>query len=476
MNPTPRTPVWFLLTRSWLSLLGAALVTTAVISLLFVVPQEMQGRAENPYIGIIVFFVLPVVFFSGLVLMAIGTYRSRRQIRLHLNTSTFDRRAGLRRLTWFLGVTTFCNLLAGTQLTYRSVKHMDTSRFCGTTCHSMKPEFAAYQNSPHSRVHCVECHVAPGAKGWIASKASGVRQLIETVFGTEPKPIPSALESNRLVPAPETCENCHWPQQFSGVRLRVFPKFADDEANTRSDTVLLMMIGGDRIPGIHSAHFGAGVHIQFMAADAARQSIPWVKYQKGATREVFTSPDPPAKSPQALPTFEMQCMDCHNRPTHTFELPARAMDKALADGRIPSTLPFIKREGVQLLKVGCQTSDQGCSKLPGALMAFYRQTYPELAAERAGDIDLAAKAILAIYNRNVFLDLKVTWGTYPNNLGHTDFPGCFRCHDGSHATTEGKVITQDCNACHQPLAMEEVAPEILKTLGIEERLKSLERP
>jgi hypothetical protein len=260
------------------------------------------------------------------------------------------------------------------------------------------------------------------------------------------------------------------------VRLRVFPKFADDEANTRSDTVLLMMVGGERIPGIHNAHFGPGVHIRFMAADAARQSIPWVEYQKDAARKVFTSPDPPSKPSPPPQPFEMQCVDCHNRPTHAFDLPERAMDSALADGRIPSTLPYIKKESVQLLKASYLTNGEASAKLPGTLSAFYRQNYPEIYSQRAGDIDQASQAILAIYNRNVFPDLKVSWGTYPNNLGHTDFPGCFRCHDGSHAAADGQTITQDCNTCHQPLAMEEVSPEILKTLGVAERLRSLQRP
>ena len=138
---------------------------------------------------------------------------------------------------------------------------METPQFCGATCHVMRPEFAAYQNSPHSRVECVQCHVAPGASGWVSSKAAGIRQLVETVLNTYPRPIPSALESNRLVPARQTCENCHWPQKFGGVRLRVFSKFAEDEANTRTETVLLMLVGGEQ-DGRHprSSRWSGGPH------------------------------------------------------------------------------------------------------------------------------------------------------------------------------------------------------------------------
>ena len=475
MNSTPDRPSWYLLTQHWLSLVGVALVTTAVISWLFVLPLQIRGHVDNPYVGIIVFLILPIVFFAGLALIPIGVYLSKRQIRDGLAGGTFDRRVALKRLAWFFGLTTLANFLLGTQVTYRAVEHMETPQFCGATCHTMSPEFAAYQNSPHSRVECVECHVAPGAAGWVASKAAGARQLVETTLDSYPRPIPSALESNRLVPARETCENCHWPQQFAGVRLRVFNKYADDEANTRTQTVLMLLIGGSKLRGIHGAHFGPGVQIRFSAADPKRQTIPSVEYRNSTTGvdQTFVSSDAGPK--KELPTFEMQCVDCHNRPTHTFDLPERAMDKALALGEIPVSLPFIKKQGIEVLKATYASNKDASEKLPAALVSYYQQHYPDVYAKRSQDINQAAQRILAIYNRNVFPDLKVTWGTYPNNLGHMDFPGCFRCHDGSHSTADGKTITQDCNTCHEPLAMDEASPEILKTLGVAERLSALEK-
>jgi hypothetical protein len=208
VNASSERPTWFLLTQHWLSLLGVALVATALISLLFVLPQQVRGHVDNPYIGIVVFLVLPAIFFTGLALIPIGIYLGKRKIREGLAEKTFDRKTALRRIAWFFGTTTLLNILIGTQVTYRAVKHMETPQFCGATCHTMNPELAAYQNSPHSNVECIECHVAPGAAGWISSKTNGIRQLIETVLDTNPRPIPSALESNRLVPAKETCETC----------------------------------------------------------------------------------------------------------------------------------------------------------------------------------------------------------------------------------------------------------------------------
>ena len=477
MNPTQKIPGWFLLTRHWLSLTGVALVLTAAMSLLFVESHKTRSHADNPYVGIVVFLIIPLVFFAGLALIPIGAHLSKREIRAGLGAATVDRKAALRRIWRFLGITTVINVLIGTQLTYRAVEYMETPNFCGSTCHTMKPEMSAYTNSPHSRVECVDCHVAPGASGWISSKVNGTRQLIETVLRTAPAPIPSALASNRLIPSRETCENCHWPQKFGGARLRVFSKFADDESNTRTDTVLLMLVGGERIAGIHDAHLAPGVHIRYAAADPARQWIPRVEYRNDFTHQTrtFVSSDPPTASPGELPEYEMQCVDCHNRPTHTFELPERAVDKALAFGELPAGLPFIKKESVRLLRVEYRSSEEAAQKLPAGLMDYYQQNYPGTYASRAGDIQNAAKTVLAIYNRNVFPDLRVTWGTYPNNLGHTDFPGCFRCHDGSHTAQDGATIMQDCTTCHQPLAMDEASPEILKRLGLADRLAQIQR-
>jgi hypothetical protein len=217
---------------------------------------------------------------------------------------------------------------------------------------------------------------------------------------------------------------------------------------------------------------GPGVHIRYAAADPARQTIPWVEYRNTAKGDVrtYANPDTPGDAPKDMAKYDMQCVDCHNRPTHVFDLPERAMDKSMVFSDIPDSFPFIKEKGVELLKVTYRTRKDAADQLPANLFAFYQQDYPRIYAQRAPDIRQAGLAILAI-----FPDLKVTWGTYPNNLGHTDFPGCFRCHDGTHATTDGKSITQDCNTCHQPLAMEEASPQILQTLGIAEKIQSVEK-
>jgi hypothetical protein len=161
-----------------------------------------------------------------------------------------------------------------------------------------------------------------------------------------------------------------------------------------------------------------------------------------------------------LPTFEMQCVDCHNRAAHAFELPDRAVNRAMAAGQIAASLPFVKKESVALLKAS------SAEQIPKALSAFYSQNYADVSAKQASEIQTAGAALTAIYERNVFSDLKVTWGTYPNNLGHTDAPGCFRCHDEAHLTADKQTVSQDCGLCHQLVAVDEASPDVLKTLEL----------
>lgn len=468
-------PILLLLSSSWLSLLGTALVTAAGVSWLLVLPMQIRGQAENPYIGLVVFIFIPVIFCLGLALIPIGISLAKQRIRKGLAFAQVDRRAALRRLAVFFVTTTLLNVVIASQGTYRAVTHMETVQFCGQTCHVMKPEFTAHQNSPHAEIGCVECHVAPGAAGWFASKSAGIRQLMGVTFNNFPRPIASAMESKRLVPASETCEHCHWPQKANAIKLRVIPSYEEDEHNTKKETVLMMLVGGGRTGGIHGAHFGPGVQIRYAAADSKRQTIPWVEYRNQNTGETstFAAADAKGAAIGGMTKFEMQCVDCHNRPTHTFELPERAVNTALAKGVISSTLPFIRKKGVELIKAQYSSSEDAAQKIPSALVNYYQQNYAPVAAGQSNEIGQAAKMLAGIYSRNVFPDLKVTWGTYPNNLGHTDSPGCFRCHDGSHTAADQKTITQDCNACHNALAVEEAAPEVLKTLGLVDALSGL---
>jgi NapC/NirT cytochrome c family, N-terminal region len=467
MPEQPQRPFLLVLTSHWLSMVGVALVTLAGFSWLFALPADIRGHVGNPYIGLLVFIAIPAVFFAGLVLIAIGIMLARRRVIQRLDTLP-DRQAAWRRAGIFFGVMTLANVVIGSQLTYRSVEHMETVQFCGQSCHVMKPEFTAHLIAPHQQVSCAACHIAPGATGWLQAKMAGTKQLMAVTFNTFPRPIESGLESNRLVSSVATCEQCHARELVIGSRLRIKTNYKDDEANTAAKTVLMMLVGGGKLGGIHGAHMGPGVHIRYAAQDKKRQMIPWVEYtntSSGVTQTYLAAGTKPDAA-STLPVFDMQCVDCHNRAAHSFEAPDRAVDAAISNGRIAADLPFVKKTGVELIKAGYQSDEEAGQKIPAGLASFYQQKYPDVAAKRASDIQTAGAGLLAVYRRNVFLDLNVTWGTYPNNLGHTDDPGCFRCHDEGHATADKKTITQDCNTCHQSLAVEETSPEILKTLGI----------
>jgi hypothetical protein len=467
-------PVLSFLTSHWLSMVGAVITTVAGCTWILALPSQIRGHATNPYIGILLFLILPIVFVIGLILIPIGMWLARRAVRQGLKQAV-TRTTSLRRLAVFLAVATMLNIVIMSQLSYRALEHMEGTQFCGQSCHVMKPEFMAHRGTSHARILCVECHVAPGAGGWIESKMSGTRQLIEVAFNTYPRPIKSAMESNRLVPASETCEKCHWPDRFGGGKLRVISDYADDEPNTASKTVLMMMIGGGGVRGIHGSHFGPGVSIRYASTDSTRQTIPWVEYKNSSSNDVRTYAADGVKPADAakLLRYEMQCVDCHNRPAHTFELPERALNRAIALGQIPASLPFIKKRGVEVLKTEYTSTEDATKQIPEAIRSYYRQGYPDVYQSRAADVERAANAVVNIYNENVFPDLKVTWGTYPNNLGHTDFPGCFRCHDEGHTASDGKTITQDCGACHEMVATSEASPEVLRTLGLEEKLSKM---
>jgi hypothetical protein len=468
MADRPKQPVIVLLTSHWITMAGVALVTLAGFSCLLALPTNLRGSIGNPYIGLLLFIAIPIVFFTGLALIPIGIALGRRKAVSGLGEAV-DRRAAWRRAGIFFAVMTFANLVIGSQLTYRAVEHMETVQFCGQSCHVMQPEFTAHLLAPHQAVACVECHVAPGASGWVQSKINGTRQLRDVVLNGYSRPIESAMESNRLVPSADTCEQCHAREKFIGPRLRIHSEFKDDEANTRMETVLMMRVGGGNLGGIHGAHMGPGVRIRYGAADKKRQTIPWVEYTNSAANvtRAYLASGTKADTVGSLPTFEMQCVDCHNRAAHSFELPEHAVDRAMATGRISADLPLVKKTAVEVLKAPYTSQEEAAQKIPLALSAFYQQKYGDIWAKRSNDIQLAGQALVGIYQSNVFPDLKVTWGTYPNNLGHMDDPGCFRCHDDSHTSSDKKTIPQDCSTCHEMLATEETSPAILKTLGLE---------
>jgi hypothetical protein len=463
------------LSNDWISLIGVVIVTTATIFWLFLLPFSLRGEATHPYIGILVFLALPAVFIAGLLLIPLGIYHRVRRDRAGggqklsfppINWQSRD----FRRLTTFIALTTFANLVIASQLSYSAVNYMDSTGFCGTSCHVMKPEFTSHANSPHARVECAGCHIGPGAPWFVRSKLSGTGQVIAVMFNSYPRPIPAPVQNLR--PARETCEQCHWPQRYTGDKVVVHTSYAQDEQNSAATTVLLMKVGGrawNGTVGIHGVHMAENTHIDYITTDPKRQTIPEVIYTDAkGTQTVYKSTDTKVTDQELAKGQRrtMDCVDCHNRPTHTFRLPERALDEAMSTGDISPSIPFFKQQALAALKKPYPDADTAQRQIEETLRQFYEMKYPQVYAQARGRIEHAITATQDLYQHNVFPEMKVTWGTYLNNLGHMDSPGCFRCHDGSHTAAGGKTIPNDCDTCHQIKAMEEKDPAILSDLGI----------
>jgi hypothetical protein len=458
-----------------LSLIGVVLVTTATVLWVYLLPTLLRSDTNNPYLGVPAFLILPGVFILGLILIPIGILlRRRSRLRQGQTVSSIPElrldSPELRRLAVFVGAASLVNVIIVSQWGYSSVNYMDSAAFCGTTCHNvMRPEYTAYLNGPHAHVACAECHVGPGASGFVTAKLSGVRRVAAFTLQTYPTPIPAPVESMR--PARETCEHCHWPERSWGDRLAVRTSYGSDEGNQPASTVLLMKVGGRTWKGsvgIHGAHGDENARMVYTAIDRQRQMIPQVTYTAPDGKVTVYNSTTAKVTAADLARGEkrtMDCLDCHSRPAHTYQLPERAVDLAMGQGQISPKLPYIKREAVAALRKNYSDRDTATREIAGALDKFYSANYPQVYGSNAAGIKNASNAVQGIYLSNVFPDMKVTWGTYPNNLGHMDFPGCFRCHDGDHMSADGRSIPGDCSTCHDLLAVEEKNPKILSDLG-----------
>lgn len=469
--------VFAIFTCHWLAMAGLGLVITAIVIWVSLLPAQIRKGEDNPYVGVALSAVA-VILVGGILLTPLGIYLGRNRLNERL-TSGGGRigASGLRRFLVFLLVTALINLTIFSLATVKVVHQMESRQFCGS-CHVMKLEAAAFPKGPHAALLCVDCHVGNGAKGFIASKMQGTHQLLMVLRDTVPKPIKGAIESGLMVPSAETCEECHWKSRPAAARLTMIRKYAEDEENTPQTTLLTMFIGGSLMGGIHGSHNGADVEIRFVANDANRQDIPLVEYHDLKSGEVktFVRAGVDAATLAGKPRIKMQCFDCHNRVAHAFQLPDGAVDEAIDLGQIPANLPWVKKTAVELLKADYKTSDAAEAAIQKGLSEFYEKSHPDVAAKRGAEIAAAGRVLADIYASNVDPELGVNWGTYPNNRGHGDSPGCFRCHDGDHTTAKGDAITKNCFKCHYPATVDETKPEVLQLLGLDTVLKKMQKP
>jgi nitrate/TMAO reductase-like tetraheme cytochrome c subunit len=455
-----------------ISLAGGAITSASGVTMIGYWLVELFGRPnDNPYLGIIFFLLLPALFIFGLALIPVGVFLRRRrlqragQIPAEFPKIDFNDRI-FRHGVDIVLVATIVNLLVVAMASYRGAAYMDSPQFCGQSCHVMTPEYTAYKISAHSHVDCVACHIGSGARSYFAAKVNGTKQLLEVTFDRYPTPIESPVQSLR--PARDICEGCHTPARFVGEKLLVKSSFADDEKNTETQTVVVLHLGGrdslSQLSGIHGTHLG---HIEYIATDPTRTSIPWVqKRNADGSETVFATADAGSGVPKGERRV-MDCIDCHNRAAHTFLTPEDAINRAMSEGAISPDLPWVHKEGLELLKAAYASEAEASQKIPERLRAFYSSQHPEILTAKAAAVKAAGDELVTLYSQNVFPFMKVTWGTHPNHIGHMSYPGCFRCHDGGHTAKDGTSITQDCAACHNLLAVDETKPKVLSDLGIQ---------
>jgi NapC/NirT cytochrome c family protein len=465
------------LLRNPISIIGLALAAVALLNIIFLFFVDLTNPHPSPYIGILAYMVAPGFLILGLAVTLFGAfyYRKRqlvatgegsRYLRLDLNDPS--QRGAVAFFLTFIVVFVLMSVVGS----YRGYEYTDSVQFCGQLCHTvMSPEFTAYQQSPHARVGCVDCHVGAGATWYVRSKLSGARQVFKTALNTFPRPIPTPVHNLR--PAQETCEQCHWPKKFYGAQLKVFNHYGSDEKNTpRQIRMLIKTGGGDpatgESEGIHW-HMNISNEISYVASDEQHQVIPYVhvKDTQGRVTEYVAKDSTLSKDQIAkAPRHRMDCVDCHNRPTHIYVPPDISVDRSLSARRLDITLPFLKQQAVTALTGNYATTDAAMQGIAKTIFEFYKSKYPDLTRTKETEIRAAIDEAQRIYRLTMFPEMKVDWKTHPNNIGHFYFPGCFRCHDGNHVSAEGKVIPKDCDTCHTILTQQENAVNIASAPGV----------
>ncbi len=466
--------------RSRVSTVGAVLVTVLFPALLLGTLLDIWGMLNNPYFGFIIYLVMGPLFIVGLILVFVGLLFFQRRDASPVFSFEFFRKQlespdRFERVRWvvvFVVFLTVLNVVIVSLFSYTGFHYTESVAFCGQFCHSvMHPEYTAYQNSPHSRVKCVECHIGEGAKWFAKSKISGARQFFAVAFNTFNRPIQTPVHGLR--PARDTCEECHRPQFFFGEKLYVKHKYLPDEVNTEVQTVLLMKVGsgggaGHRAHGIHW-HVAEENRIVYKHSDWGRQDIFEVRMTDESGEEVVFKTDEAASEDAAAGkkgegpwTRVMDCIDCHNRPTHIYRTAEDALNYELFTGEIPRDLPFIKRQALEVVADKYETSAEAKQQIAERLKSWYEQEYGDLIKTRPELLEKAIAGVQKAFSENVFPEMKIYWDTYPNFLGHPDYSGgCFRCHDDEHQSEDGRVISGDCDLCHVVLAEDEPNPEIL---------------
>jgi hypothetical protein len=446
---------------NWISITGFIFAVNSLILILVLFIQALLTEHPNPYNGIFTYIILPTILVIGLLMVPIGMLINRK--KTHDSSKRWpvlDMNVPRQRQKFvMISIFTFLFLIVSAMGSYEAFNYTESVEFCGKLCHKvMEPEYVTYLHSPHARVACVECHVGEGAGWYVKSKLSGLYQVYSVIFHKYAQPIETPIRNLR--PARETCERCHWPQKFYARKLRSQRVYLTDSLNTEVNYSILMRIGPNYSPmglkeGIHW-HINNDIRIEYIASSNDRETIPWVKFTNMKTGDVQVFQDTDnmldKKAIDSLPHRVMDCMDCHNRPSHSYKSPMVYVDNAMISGEIPKELPYIKKVAMNVLKGAFTSKDSAYMYIRDSITNFYKSGYPSIYKTQRPMIEKAIAGIQEEFSLNVFPYMRASANKYLNHIGHLESDGCFRCHSDRHKSEKGRIIPKDCNLCHTIIA------------------------
>ena len=462
-GPKSRKSAWGHMIRGlWRTPLGvfAVVMTTVSITMMLIgMAADMLGFFENPYVGIFIYMILPGCMVFGLLLIPVAAFFRRRawhRNRVEKDYLQFNLSNPKHRL-FLIGfvILTVVNMVILGVVGYEGYHFTDSSYFCGMVCHSvMAPEHTAYNRSPHGRVSCVECHIGPGAEWFVRAKLSGLRQVYAVATNSYSRPVPVPVEALR--PARDTCEACHWPEKFYGKKIKEFISFTNDDQVTPEKTEIPLHIGGHNpatgsFEGIHW-HVSKDVEVKYLAANEKRTSIARVQVKRpDGSSDEFIKSDVEVEEGYEPKWRLMDCIDCHNRPTHIMDMPENVVDFGLLSKKMNPEIQGIREDGLTAITMDYESQDDARENLVNNFLELQKKRDPAQAAKYEGELKKAGEYLLERFLGNVWPKQKVLWGTYKVHLGHQyadEGYGCWRCHDEEHENKMGETISQDCSLCH----------------------------
>ncbi|MGO9481405.1 MAG: NapC/NirT family cytochrome c [Candidatus Kryptoniota bacterium] len=458
------------------SMVGVIIAAVTFGSVILLMLTNVIWGTFPPYFGIVTYILLPSILILGLVIIPIGALIERRRRNRAVEMGKprlprIDLNDGKQRTAFMLFATGTLLLMIFTSIGgYRAFEITESVTFCGKVCHTvMRPEYTTYLHSPHARVACVQCHVGPGASWYVQSKLSGAYQVYSVIFHKYPQPIPTPIKDLRPVRA--ACEQCHWPPSFVGERRITRAFYLEDSANTRWTIDMLIKIGRSTSGEVQlpPVHWHVTHNVQYLSTDTALQDIPWVRVvEANGKSEVFATTNNPF-TPDSVKDSEvktMDCIDCHDRPTHIIKSPEDAVNDAMASGAISPDLPWIKQTAVNTLIPRYVNTEDALDSIALSVESFYKNKYPNIASTQNSQIKEAVASLQSIYKENFFPYMRVDWRAYRNDIGHETYLGCFRCHDGNHKSADGQIIPNNCETCHVILGQGTKPQEEINLQGV----------